>query len=85
MRLDTDNPLICELQGVGDSFHVLPGDYVWVSHTLPGWEYQTCLVIEASDDAAEKAPDTRSFVLQAIAGAIYSDNDHRPIQKAIAV
>jgi len=85
MRLDADNPLICELQGVGDSFHVLPGDYVWVSHPLPGWDYQKCLVIEASDEPAEKAPDIRSFVLQKIDGEIYSDQDHRPVQKAIAV
>lgn len=85
MRLDADNPVICELQGVGDSFHVLPGDYVWVSHPLPGWEYQKCLVIEASDEAAEKSSDTRSFVLQAINGELYRNTDHRPIQKAVAV
>lgn len=85
MRLDTDNPMQIELQGLGDSFHVLPGDYVWVSLALPGLDYARCLVIEASDEPAEKAPDLRSFALQKIDGELYRDTDHKPVQKAVAV
>lgn len=85
MRLDSDNPLLLEFKGVGDSFHVLPGDYVWVTHPLPDWVYQKCLVIEATDEAAEKNPDTRSFLVQRIDGDLYRDTDHKPVQKAIAV
>ena len=85
MRLDSDNPLLLELRGLGDSFHVLPGDYVWVTHPLPGWDYQKCLVIEATDEPAEKSPDLRSFLVQRIDDDLYRDTDHRPVQKAIAV
>ncbi len=85
MRLDTDNPFTLELQALGDSFHVLPGDYVWATLPLAGLDYAKCLVIEASDDPAEKAPDLRSFVLQKIDGDLYRDTDHKPIQKAVAV
>lgn len=80
LRLEADNPNICTLRGMGDSFHVLPGDFVTVSHPIPNWTYQRCLVLEVSVDSSEKAADEADFTLQAIDGDLYSDTDHTPEQ-----
>lgn len=83
MRIEADNPVICSLRGFGDSLHVLPGDYVTVSHTVPGWIYQRCLVIDAGVDSAEKGADEVDFTLQKIDGPLYFDTDHKPVQAAV--
>jgi len=70
---------------MGDSFHVLPGDFVTVSHPIPGWIYQKCLVLDVSADSAEKAADETDFVLQAIESPyLYSDTDHTKVQPEVA-
>lgn len=83
LRLEADNPNICTLRGMGDSFHVLPGDFVTVSHPVPGWTYQRCLVLEVSADSGEKADDEADFTLQAIDGDLYSDTDHTEEQEEL--
>jgi len=85
LRLEADNPNIVNLRGMGDSFHVLPGDYVTVSHSLTGWTYQKCLVLEANADSAEKAADEVDFTLQAITSpSLYLDTDHTKKQAEVA-
>lgn len=85
LRLEADNPNILNLRGMGDSFHVLPGDFVTVSHPIPGWTYQKCLVLDAAPDSAEKAADETDFVLQAIESPyLYSDTDHTKVQPEVA-
>jgi hypothetical protein len=84
MRIEADNPIFCELRGMGDSLHVLPGDYVTVSHSAVNWLGIKCLVISASDESAERAADERTFYLQRIDTDLYSDDDHHPIQPEVA-
>jgi hypothetical protein len=85
LRLEADNPNIVNLRGMADSFHVLPGDYVTVSHPVPNWHYQPCLVLEIAADSGEKAADEIDFTLQAIDSPIlYSDDDHTPEQEELA-
>jgi hypothetical protein len=63
---------------------VLPGDYVTVSHPVPNWHYQPCLVLEIAADSGEKAADEIDFTLQAIDSPIlYSDDDHTPEQEEL--
>jgi hypothetical protein len=83
MRLEADNPILCTLRGLGDSFHVLPGDFVTVTHPVANWKYQRCLVIEAGPDSAEKTADECAFTLQKIDGDLYVDTDHKPVQTAL--
>jgi hypothetical protein len=81
LRLEADNPNIITLRGMGDSFHVLPGDFVTLSHSVPGYTYKKCLVLDVSADSAEKAADETDFTLQAMDSEyLYSDTDHSPRQ-----
>lgn len=82
-RLEADNPNICSLVGDETSIHVIPGDFVTVSHPIPGWTYQRCLVLSISLSSAEGAPDTCEFVLQQIDNPLYSDTAHGPRQEAL--
>lgn len=84
MRLEADYAIFAELRGQGDSLHVLPGDYVSVTHTVPLWNGVRCLVIDAVDESAEQYADERSFLLQRVDNQVYSDADQKPIQPAIA-
>lgn len=84
MRIEADNPIFCELRGMGDSFHVLPGDYVTVSHSAVNWLGVKCLVVAVTDESAERAADERTFTLQRIDTDLYSDADHHPIQPEVA-
>ena len=84
MRIEADNPIFLELTGQGDSFHVLPGDFVLVSHSSVNWLGVRCLVIAASDESAEKAADERQFRLQRVDADLYADTDHHPIQEEVA-
>lgn len=83
IRIEADNPIFLELKGQGDSFHVLPGDYVLVSHSAVNWLGVRCLVISATDESAEKAADERTFSLQRVDGDLYSDADQHPIQPEV--
>lgn len=82
MRLETDYSLFVELTGAGDSLHLLPGDYctVAIEDIFVDGNY---LVIDASEASPESTPDERNFRLQKITGILYSDDDHRPIQRAV--
>jgi hypothetical protein len=82
-RLESDNPIICSLGAGPASIHVLPGDFVTVSHSIPGWKYQRCLVLSASLTASEDGPDTCEFTLQRIDDLLYSDTAHSPRQGAL--
>jgi hypothetical protein len=82
-RLEADNPNICTLAGDETSIHILPGDLVTVSHPIPGWTYQICLVLSVSVSIAEDAPDTCDFVLQQIDDSLYIDTAHSPRQEAL--
>lgn len=85
LRLEADNPNIVNLRGMGDSFHVLAGDFVTVSHPVPGWTYKKCLVLDVSADSAEKSADETDFILQAMDSAyLYSDSDHTKKQAEVA-
>ncbi len=83
-RIEADSPYICTLRGDGSSIHVLPGDYVQVSHPIPKWQGQRCLVLEVSVESAEKTADEVTFTLQKDDGAFYKDDVHTPIQVALA-
>lgn len=82
-RLEADNPNICTLAGDETSIHVLPGDFVTVSHPDPGWTYQRCLVISVALSSGEAGADVCEFVLQAIDNPLYSDTSHGPRQEAL--
>lgn len=82
-RLECDNPYICTLVGDESSLHVLPGDFVTVSHPVPSWDYQRCLVHSVVNQTAEGSPDTNEFVLQRIDGSLYSDTAHGPRQEPL--
>lgn len=84
MRLEFDNPNIVTLRGLGDSLHVLKGDFVTVTHPSAAWNYQKCLVLDVNNDPAEKSPNETDFTLQAINGQLYYDTDHGPVQAYIA-
>jgi hypothetical protein len=83
-RLETDFARRVELTAAADSLHLLPGDFVALDlgdSNLDG----NYLILEASDNSAERTPDEREFKLQRIEGALYSDSDHRPIQRPVSV
>lgn len=82
-RLESDNPEICALIGDEMSLHVLPGDFVTVSHALTGWDYQRCLVLSATLISAESGVDACEFALQKIEDILYSDFAHGPRQEAL--
>lgn len=84
MRLETDYSQRLELTAAGDSLHLLPGDCVTVALNLLHVD-GLYMVAEASDNSPETTPDERQFTLQKIDGALYSDNDHHPIQREVEV
>lgn len=83
VRLESDNPNICTLAGDETSIHVLPGDFVTVSHSIPNWNYQRCLVLSVSLPAAEDAADVCEFALQQVDDDLYSDTAHGPRQEVL--
>lgn len=82
MRLETEYSYFVRLVGDGSSIHLLQGDFVAIAigdiHTDGNY-----LVVDASDYSPESTPDERNFRLQKITGALYSDSDHRPIQRPV--
>lgn len=83
LRIESDNPFTVNLRGDGSSMHVLPGDYVTVTHPVLGYVYQKCLVLSASPDSAEKTADEVDFTLLVLRDELYSDTAHKPIQEAL--
>lgn len=84
-RLEHDNPVFATLTGDATSIHVLPGDFVTVSHPVPNWVHQVCLVVDITVRSSEDSPDEVEFTLQRIDGELYSDTDHTPIQEALTL
>lgn len=82
-RLEADNPNICSLVGDETAIHVLPGDFVTVSHPIPNWTYQRCLVLSVSLSSSEQGVDTVECTLQQIDDFLYSDTAHGPRQEAL--
>jgi hypothetical protein len=82
-RLEADNPVIASLIGDETSIHVLPGDFVTISHALSGWEYQRCLVLAVDLSSAEDGVDFCQFTVQKIDDLLYSDTAHGPRQEAL--
>jgi hypothetical protein len=84
-RIEHDNPIFCTLTGNAASIHVLPGDFVTVSHPVPNWNRQLCLVIDITVRSGEDSADEVEFTLQKIDGSLYSDDAHTPIQPTLTV
>lgn len=88
MRLETTYNFFVEVTAPGDSLHLLPGDFCTIeigSSNLDNYY----MVIDASDNSPERTPDERVFRLQMIdlapaSDALYSDSDHKPIQRPVA-
>jgi hypothetical protein len=57
------NGMIAELEGLPQTFPVLPGDLVTVDSSLSGWTNKIFLVIEATDKSIEDGADERIFKL----------------------
>lgn len=85
LRLLADFPLTISLDGFGDSFHLLPGDFAYLTHPLLGFVQEKCLVTEVIDEPAESEPDVRRFKLLHTPTPLYSDADHTTIQAAVPV
>lgn len=81
-RLESDFRQLLDLTAKGDSLHLLPGDFVTVNlaNVLINGSY---MILEATDNSAEKTPDERQFSLQRIESALYADADHHVIQRPI--
>ncbi|HKX32105.1 MAG TPA: hypothetical protein VJ302_30745 [Blastocatellia bacterium] len=83
-RIESENPVTFTMQTNSAGFHVLPGDFVTVSHPVPGWQYQLCLAIEARLLSAERSADEVAFMLQKIDSPyLYSDSEHTPTQTSL--
>lgn len=80
MRLTSDFVQRADLDGYGDSWHVLPGDYVTVTAPPVGWDRQLCKVTAATDLSNSTTADRRQYTVQKIDGPVYSDADQQPRQ-----
>lgn len=56
-------PMIAELDGMPQTFPVLPGDLVTVTEPISGWAAKQFLAIEATDKAIDDDADNRFFKL----------------------
>lgn len=83
-RLESDNPEICTLVGDETAIHLLPGDFVTISHPLTGWTHQRCLVLSINLSSAEDSVDTSEITLQKINDSLYSDTAHGPRQEPLS-
>jgi hypothetical protein len=79
MRLASDLDLFARFRADGTSWRVMPGDIVRVSHDVPGWSLVRCMVVSVIDHSSTDTADERTFVVQAVPEAIYSDTDHTPL------
>lgn len=57
------SPFICEFEGMPETFPVLPGDIVTVSHSMPNWTNKQFLTLEATDKSIDSGADERIFKL----------------------
>jgi len=57
------SPFVCEFEGMPQTFPVLPGDIVNVTHSMPNWTNKQFLTLEATDKSIDDAPDERIFKL----------------------
>jgi hypothetical protein len=83
-RIRATHSLFCELDGQGDSMHVLPGDIVEVTYTNSTyqWNAKLFMVIEVTDEP--DGADTRSFLLQEYDPEdYYKDLDHDEQQRVV--
>lgn len=79
LRMEVDNPHLVQLAAPADSLKLLPGDYAQIDlqDTRIDGKY---LVLKPKLKSPERTPDETEFLLQKIAGTLYSDSDHRPIE-----
>jgi hypothetical protein len=84
-QIEFHNPVTYSLIGQADSFKVLAGDYVTISHPEIERPYQLCLVQAIRVRSAEQAADEIGFTLQRIDGPLYDDTAHRPRQEALTL
>lgn len=56
-------PMACELEGMPQTFPVLPGDLVTVTDAISGWTARKFLCIEAVDNSIDADADNRKFKL----------------------
>jgi hypothetical protein len=84
-RIEHDNPIFCTLVGNATSIKVLPGEFVSVSHPVPDWDHQLCLVVDITVRSMEDSPDEIEFILQKIDGPLYDDTAHTPVQEALTL
>lgn len=75
-------PVRAEFTARADSFPVLPGDPVTISHQALGGSFPAA-VLEATDET--DGTDARRFNLAVQTDVLYRDTDHRPIPKATVV
>ncbi len=80
LRISTDNPNKASVEGFGDSFTLLEGDWCTCTSKVNGWNRQLCRVNSVVDLSTSSRPDVRRFELQAFNGPLYADSDHQPVQ-----
>ena len=56
-------PMVCEFEGMPQTLPVLQGDKVTVTNSITGWIEKEFLVLEATDNSIDAAPDNRIFKL----------------------
>lgn len=56
-------PMVCELEGMPQTFPVLPGDLVTVTDQVSGWNDKGFICMEAIDNSIDAAADNRRFTL----------------------
>lgn len=56
-------PVICEFEGMPQTYPVLQGDLVRITHPLAGWEEKQFLCLEATDKSIDDGADERIFKL----------------------
>ncbi|MBX3267106.1 MAG: hypothetical protein KF831_10400 [Acidobacteria bacterium] len=54
-------PMVLELEGMPQTFPVLPGDVVTVTHEMFDWAGKEFLVLEATDNSIDAGADNRKF------------------------
>lgn len=80
MKVQSDLDLFCSVTAGPDSYYVLPGDLVEVTHDLLDWDNKLFMAIEVTDDSPNDNADTKQLVLQEfLADGAYSDNDFSPL------
>jgi hypothetical protein len=79
-----ENSDVCTLRGLGDSLHLLPGDFVTVTSAHHKWDAQKCLVANPDVLPAESSADEVEFTLIKCVESFYSDDWHTEKQNSVA-